>query len=204
MKILVTYASRMGSNAEIAERVGGQLTAAGHQVQVVPCVQAPSAEAFDAVVVGSALYLGRWERCALRFLRREASALRSRPVRLFQSGPCGEGFDLANVGTPRAVARIAHRLGLRPPVTFGGRLESGRATSRVARWLATGTYAGDYRDWDQVTAWTADLLAQLESPTTSPFRIVPDPSFVPSEPRTPNGAPGARHTEPENPQRSGE
>ncbi|MCW2809743.1 MAG: flavodoxin [Friedmanniella sp.] len=183
MKILVTYASRMGSNAEIAERIGQQLTAAGHQVEVVGCTRAPSVEAFDAVILGSALYVGRWERSALRWLGAQGPLLRGRPTWLFQSGPCGEGFDLGAVKVPRAVRRLTHRLGLQPPVTFGGRLDPQLTTTRVARWMATGSYAGDFRDWEQIAAWTAKVAVQLGHPHTgSPFRILPDLSYVPVEP----------------------
>ncbi len=173
MKILVTYASRRGSNAEIAARIGQQLLAAGHEVIVGPCSEAPGAADFDAVILGSALYVGRWDRTAVGYLASQASQLRGRPTYLFQSGPCGEGFDLAHVKTPRAVRRLAAQLGLQPPVTFGGRLERSRGRTRLDRWMATGALAGDFRDWDQVKAWTAHIVAQLAEPRPASVRSVP-------------------------------
>ena len=64
MRVLVTYASRHGSTAEIAERVG----------QVM------------RVVLGSAIYLGRWLRPARRFLRAEP-ARRTPPRVTTGTGP---------------------------------------------------------------------------------------------------------------------
>lgn len=41
------------------------------------------------------------------------------------------------------------------------RLERARTTIWWGSWLATGASAGDFRDWNQVTAWTADVERQL-------------------------------------------
>lgn len=161
LKILVAYASRMGSTAEIAERIGRQLSEAGHEVQVTPCAEAPDAGGYDAVILGSALYLGRWDASARGYLRSQETALAGRPTWLFQSGPCGDGFDLEQAAAPRSVRRRSERMGLEPPVTFGGRLDRTRTKTPLSRWMATGTYAGDFRDWDQVHAWTATVLDQL-------------------------------------------
>ena len=163
MRILVAHASRMGSTAEIAQRVADQLSEAGNDVDVSPCADAADAGGYAAVIVGSALYLGRWEKSALSYLKVHAAQLRERPTWLFQSGPCGAGSDVRTTGTPRAVTRLTKLIGVAPPVTFGGRLERSRARTRVSRWMASGTYAGDFRDWEQVGAWTAEILARLEA-----------------------------------------
>src|SRR5512133_2256422 len=87
MRILVTYGSKMGGTAGIAELVGQALTDAGFQADVRPVSEADNIEAYDAVLVGGALYSGRWHRRARRFVKRHASTLRTRPVLLFSSGP---------------------------------------------------------------------------------------------------------------------
>ena len=161
MLILVAYASRMGANAEIAERVAEQLRDAGHVVETSPCATAPDAGGYDAVILGSAIYVGRWDRSALRYLRTQSAALAERPTWLFQSGPCGEGAETEQVAAPRAVRRLTARIGLAPPVTFGGRLDRSLARTRISRWMATGTYAGDFRDWERVRSWTARFLAEV-------------------------------------------
>ena len=55
-RVLVTYASRMGSTAGIGEAIAERLRAAGLDVTVVPVSHAPDPEGFDAVVCGSAIY----------------------------------------------------------------------------------------------------------------------------------------------------
>jgi menaquinone-dependent protoporphyrinogen oxidase len=161
VKILVAYASRMGSNAEIAQRIGEQLREAGHEVDVAPCADAADAAGYEAVILGSALYMGHWDKAASGYLKSQAVHLAQRPTWLFQSGPCGEGFDLEHTDTPRAVRKLSGQIGLAAPVTFGGRLDRAKATTRLGRWMATGTYAGDFRDWDQVRRWTGEVVAEL-------------------------------------------
>ena len=163
MKLLVAYASRMGSNAEIAHRIGRHLTDAGHVVDVRPCSPELKATPYEGVVLGSALYVGRWDRPAVSFLHRQAAQLAERPTWLFQSGPCGDGLDLSAVRAPRAVRNVCARSGLAAPVTFGGRLDPATARSSFDRWVASGTRVGDFRDWEQISAWTWGVVRALAS-----------------------------------------
>ena len=166
--VLVAYASRMGSTQEIAAAIGDQLTSRGFEVEVVAAAEtAPNARIFDAVVLGSALYMGRWDRDAVDYLKRHGPDLADRPTWLFQSGPSGPP---AGVGPPRrqrAVQRLCDKIGLAAPTTFGGNLDHSRAKGLLARWVSQGDLAGDFRDWDQIRAWAdgvADQLMALRTP----------------------------------------
>lgn len=174
MRILVAHASRMGSTAEIARRIGEQLRTAGHEVDVRSCADAPGAGSYDAVVIGSALYAGRWLPQARRYLQSQARSMARPRTWLFQSGPCGEVFDLAAVRVPRPVRRLAAAIGANLPTTFGGRLDRTRATERLSRWVATGTLAGDFRDWHLVRRWTEDIITDLaEERHVAPVETAP-------------------------------
>jgi menaquinone-dependent protoporphyrinogen oxidase len=160
--ILVAYASRMGATEEIAQAIGGRLQLAGFSVDVLPCGSQPTVANYDAVVVGSAIYLQRWEKAAKRLLREQVSDLATRPVWLFQSGPCGEDARTEQVSVQRKVANLAARIGCDPPVTFGGRLTAESATGPISRWMASGTaLAGDYRDFDRIHGWADGIAEQL-------------------------------------------
>lgn len=89
VEALVAYASRMGGTAEIAEVAGQVLRDRGIGVRVAPCTDVASLEGVDAVLVGSAVYLGRWQHDAVTFLERFGPELAARQTWLFQSGPCG-------------------------------------------------------------------------------------------------------------------
>src|SRR4051794_8974088 len=59
MKILVTAASRHDATDEIATAIAEALTRRGHEAEACS-IDAASPEGYDAVVLGSAVYIGRW------------------------------------------------------------------------------------------------------------------------------------------------
>jgi menaquinone-dependent protoporphyrinogen oxidase len=158
--ILVAFASRMGATAEIAEAIGGRLELAGFAVDVLPCADRPLVANYDAAVIGSAVYLKRWEKAAKRLLRDQTADLAARPVWLFQSGPCGEDARTEQTAVQGKVARLAAQIGCLPPVTFGGRLSVETAMGPISKWMASGPpLAGDYRDFDRIHSW-ADAIGE--------------------------------------------
>jgi len=88
--VLVCAASKYGATSEIAQAVADVLAGRGCQVTVLPPEKAGAVEEYDAVVLGSAVYMGRWLKPARELTARSAAALATRPVWLFSSGPVGE------------------------------------------------------------------------------------------------------------------
>src|SRR5215207_6285463 len=105
-KILVAYASKHGSTAEIAGAVAEALSATGLHVDCREAAEIGSLHPYDAVVLGSAVYMKRWRREARRFLRRHAAELAERPFWIFSSGPVGDpaNDDPGWVEPPRTIA----------------------------------------------------------------------------------------------------
>jgi menaquinone-dependent protoporphyrinogen oxidase len=68
-KILVTYASRSGSTAEIAEAIGKTLNQNGTQVDVLPMQAVKDLSAYHAVVAGSAIRGSKWLPEAMQFVQ---------------------------------------------------------------------------------------------------------------------------------------
>jgi menaquinone-dependent protoporphyrinogen oxidase len=166
-RVLVTYASKMGSTQEIAEAIGRVLEETfGMQVTVAPCAENVSPTGFDGVIIGSAIYTRRWLKAATKYLKRNRQNLDSHRTWLFHSGPCGEGAQEEQVQAPKAVKRVIGPLGLSGPVTFGGRLDEAHAIGPVSRWMAAeGPLSGDFRDWDRIRAWASDIARQLDPAT---------------------------------------
>ncbi len=90
-KILVTYASKYGATAEIAEKIGAVLRQAGLPADVEPVDRIRDLNPYQAVILGSAIYIGKWQKEAAAFLQAHAETLADRPVWLFSSGPTGAG-----------------------------------------------------------------------------------------------------------------
>ena len=180
-RVLVAVASKMGSTAEIAEAVAARLRAGSHEATVVPVGKAPSPEAFDAVVVGSAVYIRGWEKAALRYLTRHQDALRVRPTYLFESGPSGDRSE-SDHHTSARVLRLAEKIGCRPPTVFGGNVDPKRAIGRVAKWVASSDMAGDYRDWDMINTWADEIAGDLSRgarpPDAEHYRGFPPPESL--------------------------
>ncbi|MDX2968414.1 flavodoxin domain-containing protein [Kribbella solani] len=179
-KVLVAYASKMGATAGIAAAVGAELRAHGHDVEVLDVALVKDVTPYDAVVLGSAIYLRRWRREAVRFLSHNVEELRHRQVWLFHSGPVGPDKEQDQM-MPPAVHHLAREIGATPAVTFAGRLDPATATGFLARRLATGNLAGDFRDWDRVRRWAADVSAAIEATQRSSWHRPPD---VPAPKRT--------------------
>lgn len=170
--VLVAYASKSGATAGIAEAIGAELRAHGHDVDVLDVNRVQDLARYDVVVLGSAIYIRRWRKDAVRFLRHHVDALRERQVWLFHSGPVGPDKD-QDQDMPPAVRHLAHEIGATPAVTFAGRLEPDTAKGFLARRLATGDLAADSRDWEKIRAWAADISAAVEATERSTWHRPP-------------------------------
>jgi menaquinone-dependent protoporphyrinogen oxidase len=160
-KVLVAYGSKMGGTAGIAERVAETLKGRGHQVTLAPAGKAPRRMAWDAAVVGSGLYAGHWRRDAVRLLKRLARP-GEKPARvwLFHSGPVGDEHADDPAALPAKVQALAERLDAADVVTFGGRLDAD-APGFIAKAMARGYMAGDWRRLDHAEAWANSIAAEL-------------------------------------------
>src|SRR6266508_1286598 len=81
MKILVAYASKHGATQAIAERIAEKLGAAGHGAEARPVKAAGDLAGYDAFVIGSAAYIGHWQKKAAELVRRNRAVLAGRPGR---------------------------------------------------------------------------------------------------------------------------
>ncbi len=160
-KVLVACGTKMGGTAGIAEQVAEGLRVGGHQVTLAPAGKAPRREQFDAVVVGSGLYAGRWRREAVRLLKRLARSEVKPRVWLFHSGPLGDDHADDPQSLPRKVQAAADRLEARDVVTFGGRLDPDLAGA-IGKAMARNGMAGDWRQLDQAAAWGRAIAGELE------------------------------------------
>jgi menaquinone-dependent protoporphyrinogen oxidase len=82
-RVLVAYASKNGSMAEIAEAIARELQRHGLEVDRLEADSVQDLEPYGAVVLGSAVYAKRWRGSARGFLRRHRAVLPSIPWWVF-------------------------------------------------------------------------------------------------------------------------
>ena len=82
-RILVAYATRAGSTAEVAQTIGKVLSAAGAAVDVCPVKEVGDLSPYRAVVLGSPIRMGRWLPEAFAFLKAHQAELSRVPVAYF-------------------------------------------------------------------------------------------------------------------------
>ena len=80
MNALVVSASRHGATREIAEMIGATMAARGIATDIREVENVAALDGYDAVVVGSAVYLGDWIKPARAFVGRHAGELAARPT----------------------------------------------------------------------------------------------------------------------------
>ena len=68
-QVLVVYATKYGATAEIAEKIGQVLRQAGLRTDVLPADGVSDLTPYKAVVLGSAVYIGKWRKEAVKFLQ---------------------------------------------------------------------------------------------------------------------------------------
>jgi menaquinone-dependent protoporphyrinogen oxidase len=163
MRVLVAAASKHGGTTEIARAIGTALTEARLETDVKPVDEVTTLESYDAVVLGSGVYMGRWLEPAKRFVERNATALATRPVWLFSSGPLGDPPKPA--GEPADVLGYIERTHARDHRVFPGVLDKG-ALGLGERTIvaAVRAPAGDYRPWDEVKTWALGIARELGHP----------------------------------------
>jgi menaquinone-dependent protoporphyrinogen oxidase len=162
-RVLVAYASKHGSTAEIAATVADGLRRAGCAADLLPVTEVRSIDPYDAVVIGSAVYAMRWRPDALAFVERHRDALVARAVWLFSSGPLDHSAETEALDPIKHVRNVAARVGARGHAWFGGALAPD-ASGIVERLMVRSGAAGDYRDFDEVRAWAGGIGEALVAP----------------------------------------
>jgi menaquinone-dependent protoporphyrinogen oxidase len=167
VKVLVAYATKHGATAEIAERIGEVLEQAGVSAEVRPVGQVKDLDAYGAVVLGSAVYIGRWRKEASKFVKVNENQLSRVPVWIFSSGPTGKGDPVELTQgwrLPKSLEPIIDRIKPREIVVLHGGIDP-RKMKGLERWMIdkVGAAAEDSRDWKSIETWAGAIASAVAS-----------------------------------------
>jgi menaquinone-dependent protoporphyrinogen oxidase len=158
MKVLVAYATRYGSTAEVADKIGEVMRSKGAEVDVRDIKEKPDPAGYDAAVVGGAVYIMMLNGKTKGFVAKHKKTLRNIPVAYFVV--CGTLKD----DTPENRVKIGNKLNpMKKKVApvdvglFGGALDPAKGPKMMAD-----EPAFDYRDWDAITAWSEGILKKFK------------------------------------------
>lgn len=166
MNILIAYASRLGSTKAIAARITARLETDGLTATDRPVGSVGELTAYDAFVIGSAVYAGHWLKEATEFVHGHRSVLATRPVWLFSSGPVGQVATKVEPVDPADVHQLSTAVHARDHRIFSGALDrlaiDGSDLGFAERFVAKRFVPeGDFRDWPGIDAWADEIAREL-------------------------------------------
>lgn len=157
-RVLVAYATKHGSTREVAEAIATTLKEQGLRVDLQPADACRALDGYRAVVLGGALYMGRWHKDARQFLVRHRDALATTPFAVFAMGP--KDLEPPSIASARQQLDIALKQAPEPgPIAiaiFGGVIDPAQLRFPFNRMPAS-----DARDWDAIRQWATDLATRL-------------------------------------------
>ena len=164
-KILVTYASRAGSTAGVAERIARTISKQGEEVILKPMSEVDDMKDYDAFVVGSPIQAASWLPEAMDFIRRYQELFMEKPCATFtvcmtMAMKKGEKYRAGIEEWLTPVRAFTHPvsegifsgvLDLKKVPSFSDRLKF-RISILLGFWKA-----GDHRKWDRIEQWAGRL-----------------------------------------------
>ena len=137
----------------------------GLEVDVSPVGSAGDPASYQAVVLGSAAYIGQWRKEAVKFLSANEKSLAGKPVWIFSSGPTAEGDPIELVKGwrfPEKLKPVIDNIKPRDITVFHGVLDINKMNF-IEKFMINKVKAplGDFRDWDSIIAWATMIAGEL-------------------------------------------
>ncbi len=162
-KILIAYASRAGSTGEVAQAIGQALGSNGARVDVHQIRDTPGVSGYDAVVIGSAIRMGRWLPEAIDFIKAHRDTLGRVPTAFFTV--CMTLHEDTEENRRTVEAYLDPARAILEPVSnglFAGKIDLDKLSLFDRLIVKVGKVpVGDFRNWDAIRAWAEELKPLL-------------------------------------------
>ena len=159
-RILIAYATFAGSTQEVAVDIGKTLGERGFAVDVIPVLEKPQVDAYNYVLIGSAVHGSKWLAEALKFVEANQAALSRTPVALFSVCLSGLAKDEAQLASARDTVYDPVRAFVTPvaEVLFAGKVDRRGVALGLPGWLARFFPTLDFRNWDKIRSWAQTVF----------------------------------------------
>ena len=159
-RLLVTYATKAGSTAEIAAKIGEHLNERGFSVDVINVKSKPDPKEYQAVILGSCIRMGTWLPEMIDYIKANQVSLNATQTALFTVHMQNAGEDETS-----KTARTAYMDKVRTlmpgseEVYFLGSMDFTKL-SILDRLISKMVKAeeSDQRDWDHIKLWSETVV----------------------------------------------
>jgi len=164
-RLLVAYASKYGSTGGVADAIGKELCSKDVAADTVLIKNANNIGSYHGVIIGGAVYMGKWMSEAVDFVKQNKDILCKVPVAYFLVG-----MTLARHPEKRAevlsyMDPILKAVPEMKPVgigTFAGAMDYNNLSWINKKIMKSkGSPEGDFRDWNAIRSWAGDLASRL-------------------------------------------
>jgi len=159
-RLLVAYASKYGSTGGVADAIGKELCSKDVAADTVLIKNANNISSYQGVIIGGAVYMGKWMSEAVDFVKQNKDILCKVPVAYFLVG-----MTLARHPEKRAevlsyMDPILKAVPEIKPVgigTFAGAMDYNNLSWINKKIMKSkGSPEGDFRDWNAIRAWARE------------------------------------------------
>lgn len=166
--VLVAYASKYGATREIAEAIAETLSKNEIPADLRSVDSVDGIQEYKALILGSAIYIGKWPKSAVSFLKKNQENLIGLPVWLFSSGPSGEGDPLQlvdGIRYPASLKPLIENIHPQDVAVFHGDINLNKINA-MEKWAIKNVVKkpfGDYRDWKSINDWAYSVIDGLKT-----------------------------------------
>jgi menaquinone-dependent protoporphyrinogen oxidase len=169
-RILVAYASMHGSTGEVADAIAKDLCRAGASVDVRLVGNVKAVDAYQAVIIGSAIRSEKWLPQAMSFVSANKDVLGKVPTAYFLTcltlaNPSEKAHQKARSFLNLVLEMLPEVkpacIGLFPGVLDYSKYSTGMGAVMHYKMWGKGIEAGDYRDWPRIHDFSRQFESQL-------------------------------------------
>ncbi len=166
-RVLVLYASKYGATRGLCEAIARRLEKSDCYSELHPASEMIDPGQWDALVLGSAIYAGRWRSDAVNYLEQFAETLSTKAVWIFASGPTGEEEAEALLEEkiyPEKLRPLIRHIAPQDLRMFHGALTPEQLNfleKAIIKVVKAPT--GDFRDWEAIEQWSDQIAASLKA-----------------------------------------